>query len=496
MSRAHEPASATQEPDEDLQVQDAASQGVIGCHHCGTVWQGAQPQHCGVCHAPCVRKIDSLTRTWALLAACIMYIPANMMPVMVTSTLLDEQRDTILSGVIYFWTSGEWGLALVVFVASFLVPLFKLVALGILVISARRRSRWQRLQQAKLYRLVEAIGRWSMLDVFVVSVLTGLVKIHGFANVHAGIGIAAFGAVVVLTMLASLSFDPRLIWDVIDPTPQASSGQFLQQRNRKPHDSTRPFPMTNRRCCSRRARQRNWLPSLVWLIPIIAAIVGLTLVAKILVERGPVVTVSFRSAEGLEAGKTKVKYKDVEIGQVQTLKLAPTVRMCWSVSSSTRKPPASMPKTRASGWSVHASPPPVSRAGHLALGRLHRCRCRCLGRDQKNSSAWSSRPSSPAMPRGASSCCIPMTWVRSISVSPFSIAASRWVRWWPMTSTRWTWRDPAHLRQCTLRQIRHPGLALLACQRLRHGTQCQRLQAAYAGAVDGGAGRHCLPRPR
>ncbi|OWY34905.1 paraquat-inducible protein A [Herbaspirillum aquaticum] len=218
----------TQEPDEDLQVQDAASLGVIGCHHCGTVWEGAQPhQPCGVCHAPLhVRRIDSLTRTWALLiAACIMYIPANMMPVMVTSTLFDEQRDTILSGVIYFWTSGEWGLALVVFVASFLVPLFKLVALGILVFSARRRSRWRRLQRAKLYRVVEAIGRWSMLDVFVVSVLTGLVKIHGFANIHAGIGIAAFGAVVVLTMLASLAFDPRLIWDerVIDPLSDAPS---------------------------------------------------------------------------------------------------------------------------------------------------------------------------------------------------------------------------------------------------------------------------------
>ncbi len=212
----------------DLPVQQAAELGVIGCHHCGTVWQDAQPgQPCGVCHAPLhVRKIDSLTRTWALLiAACIMYIPANLMPVMVTRTLFDEQRDTILSGVIYFWTSGEWGLALVVFVASFLVPLFKLAALGILVFSSRSRSRWQRLQRAKLYRLVETIGRWSMLDVFVVSVLTGLVKIHGFANIHAGIGIAAFGAVVVLTMLASLAFDPRLIWDDADPTPTANKKQ-------------------------------------------------------------------------------------------------------------------------------------------------------------------------------------------------------------------------------------------------------------------------------
>lgn len=212
-------------------VMDAATLGVIGCHHCGTVWQGAHPgEHCGVCEAPLhVRKRDSLNRTWALLlAACIMYIPANLMPVMITRTLFDEQRDTIMSGVIYFWTSGEWGLALVVFVASFLVPLFKLVALIILVISARHRSSWQRPQRAKLYRVIESIGRWSMLDVFVVSVLTGLVKIQGFADVHAGIGIAAFGSVVVLTMLASLSFDPRLIWDDEDRHEQAQQQAELE----------------------------------------------------------------------------------------------------------------------------------------------------------------------------------------------------------------------------------------------------------------------------
>lgn len=118
-----------------------------------------------------------------------------------------------MSGIIYFWLSGSWELALVVFVASFLVPLFKLVALILLTVTARRRSSWQRLQRAKLFRLVEAIGRWSMLDVFVVALLAGLVQIEGFAKITAGFGVAAFGSVVVLTMLASLSFDPRLIWD-------------------------------------------------------------------------------------------------------------------------------------------------------------------------------------------------------------------------------------------------------------------------------------------
>jgi paraquat-inducible protein A len=207
-------------------LDSAIGTDIFPCHHCGTVWQGAQQdEQCEVCHAPLHRRrIDSLNRTWAfLIAACIMYIPANLMPVMITSTLLDEQRDTIMSGIVYFWASGSWELAIVVFVASFMVPLFKLVALIILTVSARRRSSWQRLQRAKLYRVVETIGRWSMLDVFVVSLLTGLVQIEGFAKITAGIGVAAFGSVVVLTMLASLSFDPRLIWDEVVPeTGQAT----------------------------------------------------------------------------------------------------------------------------------------------------------------------------------------------------------------------------------------------------------------------------------
>jgi paraquat-inducible protein A len=164
-----------------------------------------------------MRKPDSINRTWAfLIAACIMYVPANTLPVMTTASLLGEQKDTIMSGIIYFWVSGSWVLALIVFVASFLVPLFKLAALILLLITAQRRSGWRRLQRAKLYRLVEVTGRWSMLDVFVVTLLAGLVQIKGFATIYAGAGIGAFAAVVVLTMFASLSFDPRSTWDVAD----------------------------------------------------------------------------------------------------------------------------------------------------------------------------------------------------------------------------------------------------------------------------------------
>ena len=201
------------------QVVTAASLGLVACPHCATVWRGTQNgTACGVCGTPLhSRKPDSLRRTWALLiAAAILYIPANLLPVMITKSLFGTQQDTILSGVIYFWVSGAYGLAAIVFIASFLVPLFKLTVLLLLLISVQRRSTWRQPERAKLYHIIEIIGRWSMLDVFVVSLLTGLVQIQGFAQITAGVGIAAFGGVVVLTMVASLSFDPKLIWDTDD----------------------------------------------------------------------------------------------------------------------------------------------------------------------------------------------------------------------------------------------------------------------------------------
>ncbi|RYF32887.1 MAG: paraquat-inducible membrane protein A [Comamonadaceae bacterium] len=216
--------SAHPEPQGTLHT--GRSLGLVGCPHCAAVWRDAQDgEPCGRCGTRLhTRKPDSLNRTWALLiAACIMYVPANLLPVMITKSLFGTQYDTILSGVIYFWVSGAWGLAAIVFIASFLVPLFKLAVLFLLVILAQRRSDWRQPERAKLYHIVEIIGRWSMLDVFVVSLLTGLVQIQGFAQITAGVGIAAFGSVVVLTMLASLSFDPRLTWDSVTtdtPKPQ------------------------------------------------------------------------------------------------------------------------------------------------------------------------------------------------------------------------------------------------------------------------------------
>lgn len=160
------------------------------------------------------RKPDSLARTWALLiAAAILYLPANLLPMMETTSLFSTQSDTILSGVIFLWQNGSQGLAVIVFTASILVPMLKLIALSLLAASVQWQWRWRPSQRTRLYRLIEVIGRWSMLDVFVVGVLAAIVQMHAMASVVAGPGALAFTSVVVLTMIAAMTFDPRLIWD-------------------------------------------------------------------------------------------------------------------------------------------------------------------------------------------------------------------------------------------------------------------------------------------
>ncbi|MBU5613905.1 paraquat-inducible protein A [Geomonas azotofigens] len=195
----------------------AAGRGLLSCHVCGLLssgGHGGRTVHCPRCSAPLhFRKPDSVARSWAfLVAAYILYIPANVLPIMETSSLFGAQADTILSGIIYLWHSGSWDLALVVFIASIMVPLLKLIALTLLLISVQRRSTWQPMQRAKLYRVVELVGRWSMLDIYVVAILAALVQIGPLATINAGPGALAFGAVVVLTMLSASEFDPRLIW--------------------------------------------------------------------------------------------------------------------------------------------------------------------------------------------------------------------------------------------------------------------------------------------
>ena len=166
------------------------------------------------------RKADSLSRTWALLtAAAILYVPANLLPVMQTTSLTGSSRDTIISGVVYFWTSGSPGLAVLIFTVSVAVPLIKLGSLAVLAHNARRPGSAGPHQLGRLYRAVELVGRWSMLDVFVIALMVGMVRFHALAVIEAGPGAAAFGAVVVLSMLAASSFDPRLLWDAHERLP-------------------------------------------------------------------------------------------------------------------------------------------------------------------------------------------------------------------------------------------------------------------------------------
>ncbi|BEV71495.1 paraquat-inducible protein A [Paludibacterium sp. B53371] len=187
------------------------------CLVCGTTCRlaGDGESVCPVCGSRLARrKPDSLSRCTAwLLAAFLCYLPANVLPIMTTRTLFGRQDDTILSGVVYLWLAGSWPLALVVFVASILVPLLKMLSLSFLLLSIRWRWRWAPEQRTRLYRLLEAIGPWSMLDIYVVGLLVALVQLRGLASIQAGPGALAFAAVVVLTMLAANAFDPRLIWD-------------------------------------------------------------------------------------------------------------------------------------------------------------------------------------------------------------------------------------------------------------------------------------------
>jgi paraquat-inducible protein A len=208
-----EPTSAT--------APTAARAGLSVCHDCGLL--SMPPAHAnGGCCPRCgaaryLRKPGSLARTWAFVfAAMVLYIPAVLLPVMVTSTLFGAQSDTIMSGVVYLWTSGSWTLSAIVFIASIVVPMLKILSLAYLAWSTQLRSTLIPRKRTRIYRLVELVGRWSMLDIYVVTILVALVQFGSVATIEAGPGAIAFGAVVVLTMFAALSFDPRLIWDAVE----------------------------------------------------------------------------------------------------------------------------------------------------------------------------------------------------------------------------------------------------------------------------------------
>ena len=187
---------------------------------------GARSARCPRCTGSLhYRKVDSVRRCWALLiTAAILYVPANILPIMTVTSFGAIQSDTILSGVIYLLKHEMWPLALVVFVASVVVPLFKVVILGFLLYSVQTRSTWRPADRTRLYRITDAVGRWSMVDIYVVTIFVALVRAGQIANVRAEAGALYFGAVVVVTLFAARSFDPRLIWDCASDRSEESHG--------------------------------------------------------------------------------------------------------------------------------------------------------------------------------------------------------------------------------------------------------------------------------
>jgi paraquat-inducible protein A len=193
------------------------SLGLLVCTRCRATVRaiGEERSRCPRCLAPLhVRKPRSIATTAALVvSAAVLYIPANVLPVMHTHTFFSDDDDTIMSGVISLAHQGSWPIAVLVFFASIVIPLLKLIALGEILLAVSRKSVRHPQQRSRLFRIVEFVGRWSMLDVFAVSLLVTLVQIQSLATIQVRSGALAFAGVVVLTMLAAQSFDERLLWD-------------------------------------------------------------------------------------------------------------------------------------------------------------------------------------------------------------------------------------------------------------------------------------------
>lgn len=225
----------------------ARSQGLVSCHCCGLLQQlqpgqSGQQLHCGRCDSILhSRSPLSLTKSWAFsLAAMVMLIPANVYPIMEVSSLSGNSADTILSGTLYLVRSGQYPIAAVIFIASVAVPLLKLAGMALLLITTQGHWQLNPRQCTALYRMVEFIGRWSMLDIFVIAILMALVNLGQVATIIAGPASTAFLCAVILTMLAATSYDPRLLWDLQRDTLITSTSEHSASNQRPPSPSGHP----------------------------------------------------------------------------------------------------------------------------------------------------------------------------------------------------------------------------------------------------------------
>jgi paraquat-inducible protein A len=205
----------------------------LGCHACrqvnrmGRLEPGAHA-HCQRCGASLhFRKPNSVARTGALVAAAaILYVPANILPVMTVISFGKGEPDTILSGIKQLIQAELWPLAALVFCASIGVPMLKLVGLGLLVLTTKMGSNWRLRDRTQLYRIIEGIGRWSMIDIFMISILVGLVKLGEVATIEPGVGAISFAGVVIITMIAAGLFDPKLMWDAAEQANKRSRNRL------------------------------------------------------------------------------------------------------------------------------------------------------------------------------------------------------------------------------------------------------------------------------
>lgn len=196
----------------ELAAGSAAARGLAVCHVCGLA-SPVRVQRCPRCGDSLhLRNRDSLQRTWAFtIASLLLYFPANLLPILRVESFAGAQSSTIMSGVIQFWQEGDYPVAIIIFVASVMIPVLKIIAIVWLCLAAS--SGWRPRGMTRLYRVTEFVGRWSMVDVFVVAILVGVVQLGSTISIHPGAGALSFAAVVILTMFAAMSFDPRLIWD-------------------------------------------------------------------------------------------------------------------------------------------------------------------------------------------------------------------------------------------------------------------------------------------
>jgi paraquat-inducible protein A len=204
--------------------------GLAACHVCEKVSPVAEVR-CSRCGTHLhLRKPDSITRTMALLiAAALMYVPANMLPILISRELGISTESTIIAGMVEFWNTGAYPIAIVIFTASILIPLLKIVALLWLCAAAKGLVPHSAKLLGKVYWVTELLGRWSMVDIFVVSILVAMVQLGNYMIITPGPGALAFSGVVMLTMFAAMSFDPKLLWDQLEREEEMSTAQPLSE---------------------------------------------------------------------------------------------------------------------------------------------------------------------------------------------------------------------------------------------------------------------------